>query len=213
MKTLNIAVLENALNTIEGYIQHSERINTDVSKVNVAWQLDHSLKVINSVVKNMQNSDSELYLDNFSFLGKLLLKLKYFPRGKAKAPKYVMPSETILIDDKNLDLNSKNSWRSNIGYVPQFPFMADDTIVNNIALGVNNHFTLPFAKASIKLLNVSSISNAINAAIPRIIIFINNISIITNSIGLLYVFILTMLLAFKSLALSFFTIVTTSLHT
>jgi ATP-binding cassette, subfamily B, bacterial PglK len=46
-------------------------------------------------------------------------------------------SGTILIDDKNLDLNSKNSWRSNIGYVPQFPFMADDTIVNNIALGVN----------------------------------------------------------------------------
>ena len=78
MKTLNIAVLENALNTIEGYIQHSERINTDVSKVNVSWQLDHSLKVINSVVKNMQNSESELYLDNFSFLGKLLLKLKYY---------------------------------------------------------------------------------------------------------------------------------------
>jgi len=115
MKTLNIAVLENALNTIEGYIQHSERINTDVSKVNVAWQLDHSLKVINSVVKNMQNSDSELYLDNFSFLGKLLLKLKYFPRGKAKAPKYVMPSETILIDDIQTQLAEA---RQNIKTIP-----------------------------------------------------------------------------------------------
>jgi hypothetical protein len=115
MKTLNITVLQNALNTIESYIQHSERINTNVSKVNVAWQLDHSLKVINSVVKNMHNSDPVLYKDNFSFLGKLLLKLKFFPRGKAKAPKYVMPSETILIDDIKTQLAEA---RQNIKTIP-----------------------------------------------------------------------------------------------
>ena len=46
-------------------------------------------------------------------------------------------SGNILIDDKKLDLNLKDSWKSNIGYVPQFPFMADDTITNNIALGIN----------------------------------------------------------------------------
>jgi len=115
MKTLNITVLQNALNTIESYIQQSERINTNVSKVNVAWQLDHSLKVINSVVKNMQNSDPVLYKDNFSFLGKLLLKLKFFPRGKAKAPKYVMPSETILIDDIKTQLAEA---RQNIKTIP-----------------------------------------------------------------------------------------------
>ena len=115
MKPLNIIVLQNALNTIESYIQHSERINTNVSKVNVAWQLDHSLKVINSVVKNMQNSDPVLYKDNFSFLGKLLLKLKFFPRGKAKAPKYVMPSKTILIDDIKTQLAEA---RQNIKTIP-----------------------------------------------------------------------------------------------
>ena len=99
MKIIDITGLQNTLNVIEGCISDSERINTNVSKVNVAWHLDHSLKVINSVIKNMQNSDSALYVDNFSFLGKLLLKLKFYPRGKAKAPKYVLPSETILIDD------------------------------------------------------------------------------------------------------------------
>ena len=46
-------------------------------------------------------------------------------------------SGNILIDDKKLDLNLKDSWKSNIGYVPQFPFMGDDTITNNIALGIN----------------------------------------------------------------------------
>ena len=63
----------------------------------------------------MQNSDSASYIDNFSFLGKLLLKLKFFPRGKAKAPKYVLPSETILIDDIKTQLAEA---RQNIKAIP-----------------------------------------------------------------------------------------------
>ena len=47
----------------------------------------------------MQKSDPALYIDNFSFLGKVLLTLKFFPRGKAKAPKHVLPSDTILVED------------------------------------------------------------------------------------------------------------------
>ncbi|EPR73251.1 hypothetical protein ADIWIN_1682 [Winogradskyella psychrotolerans RS-3] len=96
MKKLDITVLHNALNQIEGYIPQREILNTNVSKANVAWHLDHSLKVINAVVTTMQNSDPALYKDNFSFIGKLLLKFRFFPRGKAKAPKYVTPSEVIL---------------------------------------------------------------------------------------------------------------------
>lgn len=115
MKTLDITVLQNGLDTIEDCIQHNKVINTDVSKVNVSWHLDHSLKVINSVIKNMQNSDSALYIDNFSFLGKALLKLKFFPRGKAKAPEYVMPSEAILVDDIKTQLVEA---RQNIKTIP-----------------------------------------------------------------------------------------------
>ena len=98
MKTDNITVLQNALNQIGDYIPQSEVINTNVSKVNVAWHLDHSLKVINAVVTNMQASDPASYENNFSFMGRVIFALKYIPRGKAKAPKHVLPSETILID-------------------------------------------------------------------------------------------------------------------
>ena len=45
-------------------------------------------------------------------------------------------SGQILIDGKKLNKNFINSWRSQIGYVPQFSFMADDTVINNIALGL-----------------------------------------------------------------------------
>ena len=99
MKPLNITVLQNALNQIDDFIPHREAIDATVSKVNVAWHLDHSLKVFNAVVSNMQKSDPATYENNFSFMGRIIFALKYIPRGKAKAPKHVMPSETILIDD------------------------------------------------------------------------------------------------------------------
>lgn len=87
--------LENKLYQIESYLSHYDRKKTKVSKVTVGWQLHHSLKVINAIVVAMQKSNPKLYKDNFSFLGKVLLKLNYFPKGKAKAPKHVMPPETV----------------------------------------------------------------------------------------------------------------------
>jgi hypothetical protein len=99
MKSLNISVLHKELNQIEDYLPHCEAINTAVSKVNVAWHLDHSLKVFNAVLTNMQKSDPSTYVNNFSFMGRVIFALKYIPRGKAKAPKHVTPSKSILIED------------------------------------------------------------------------------------------------------------------
>ena len=47
----------------------------------------------------LQKSEPNLYKDNFSFLGKVLIKLNFFPKGKAKAPKHVLPPEIILKED------------------------------------------------------------------------------------------------------------------
>jgi hypothetical protein len=96
MKTVNISTLENRLKTLESYISHSKSIEMTISKAAVAWHLDHSLKVINAVVKSMQTSDPTLFRNNFSLIGRLCFMLGFFPRGKAKAPKYVQPPEVIL---------------------------------------------------------------------------------------------------------------------
>ncbi len=99
MKTVHTKILENRLALLESYIPNYEYINTKVSKASVAWHLDHSLKVINTVVKSMEKSDPTLYENNFKFIGKVFLRLGFFPRGKAKAPKYVKPPEVILKSD------------------------------------------------------------------------------------------------------------------
>ena len=43
----------------------------------------------------------------------------------------------IKIDGELLDKNPSN-WQSQIGYVPQFIYLTDDTIKNNIAFGIND---------------------------------------------------------------------------
>ena len=88
-----------AINTLEAHIENHSVSNPKISKVDIAWHIDHSLKVINNVIIVLQKSDPKSYKNNFSFLGKLFFKLGFFPRGKAKAPKYVKPPEVILKED------------------------------------------------------------------------------------------------------------------
>ncbi len=87
------------LNSLEAHIKNHSVSNPKISKVDIAWQIDHSLKVINNVIIALQKSDPNSYKKNFSFLGKLFFKLGFFPRGKAKAPKHVKPPEVILKED------------------------------------------------------------------------------------------------------------------
>ncbi len=71
----------------------------------------------------------------------------------------------IFVDDVDINSNdlTLNSWLKNIGYVPQFIYLIDDTLLNNIALGVS--------KENIKLddlnmaLNVSCLDELV-ASLP-----------------------------------------------
>lgn len=70
------------------------------------------------------------------------------------------PSSGIIkIDGQNLDEQILNKWKSTIGYVPQFSFVADDTIINNIALGLKKE-EIDIKKVK-KACEISKISNFI----------------------------------------------------
>ena len=45
---------------------------------------------------------------------------------------------SVLIDGKDVKCNILN-WRSKIGYIPQFIYLSDDTIRNNVAFGVDSN--------------------------------------------------------------------------
>ena len=49
---------------------------------------------------------------------------------------FVPDSGSVLIDGKDIQDNLA-SWQKHLGYIPQFIFLADDTIKNNIAFGID----------------------------------------------------------------------------
>ena len=53
-------MLEKELNFIKAHLNSLEKENLDVSKANVGWHLDHTVKVINSVFKSSTQPVSTL---------------------------------------------------------------------------------------------------------------------------------------------------------
>lgn len=96
---MSLHTVNKTLDKLELAIKNHSVSNPKVSKSNVAWHIDHSLKVINNVCIALQKSDPILYKNNFSLLGKLFFTLGFFPRGKAKAPEHVKPPEVITKED------------------------------------------------------------------------------------------------------------------
>ena len=94
------------LQEMESKIVHSEISNEHISKANVAWHLDHSLKVINSVATVLQKSDSD-YKWNLNLKRVYFLLVKRIPRGKARAPKAVQSFDEITT--KNIERQLKTA--------------------------------------------------------------------------------------------------------
>lgn len=110
--------LEEYISRLESHIPNQELTNPKVSKASVGWHIDHSLKVINNVCLAVQSSDPNTYEKNMTFLGKFLLTLGKLPRGKAKAPKHVMPPEMI---EKNALVKQTEQAKKNIETINLLP--------------------------------------------------------------------------------------------
>ncbi len=89
---------------IESKIEFRNSKNSLVSKSDVAWHLDHSLRVIIGVTGVLQKSNPKDYKTSFLLKRSLILFLGRIPRGKAKAPETVVSIGEILLDDLNFRL-------------------------------------------------------------------------------------------------------------
>lgn len=92
-------ILEQVLTKVERLIPHRALKNPSISKAHIGWQLDHALKVFNAVSQWTIHSKPDDYEWTFNFWRSILLPLCYLPRGKAQAPKKVLPPDIILVDD------------------------------------------------------------------------------------------------------------------
>ena len=98
------------LEMLTTYIESRDISNPKVSKANVAWHIDHSLKTINRICEVLISSNPKEFKTNFSISRILIYARGDFPRGIAKAPKKVRPPEEILTENlySQLDEARKN---------------------------------------------------------------------------------------------------------
>lgn len=97
-------ILVPLIKELERYLTLKDKRNDSISTSNVAWQIDHTLKVFNLVSKTLLESNPKLYTSKFNKWRLLFFTLEYFPRGKVKAPKFVRPPENITTNDLEIQL-------------------------------------------------------------------------------------------------------------
>ncbi len=88
-------LFEKQLSELESYIPQLEKTNSKITHSNVGWQIDHSLRVIRGVAKQLEDSNPSEFTSKFSFAKFVIMATKYIPRGKAKAPKSVQNENQI----------------------------------------------------------------------------------------------------------------------
>ncbi|PQJ32239.1 hypothetical protein BST92_10010 [Nonlabens arenilitoris] len=87
--------IKQQLTELQNLTQLGDQENNEVSKVGSYWHIDHALQVINSIPQALASSQPNDFKPKWSFLKWTIMTFKKIPRGKGRAPKHVLPKETI----------------------------------------------------------------------------------------------------------------------
>ena len=87
--------LDSQLTEMEEAIPFKNTEVPSVSKASVGWHLAHNLKVMLSILHGLKISDPAQYRKTFSWKKELVYLTGKIPRGKARAPKNVIPEENV----------------------------------------------------------------------------------------------------------------------
>ena len=101
MKNLDALVPELA-----NYIPNFNQSNKSISEVTVGWHIEHCLLVIKQITSTVAQSEPKLYKSKFNMSRFFVFLSKTIPRGKAKAPKVVIPTEEITLDTLQASLTN-----------------------------------------------------------------------------------------------------------
>jgi hypothetical protein len=87
------------LQQLENYISNFEKTNPKVSNSTIGWQIDHCLLVINGIIGQLEISDPSKYQPKWTFPKFMVFTTGKIPRGKAKAPKVVIPTQVATQEE------------------------------------------------------------------------------------------------------------------
>jgi len=93
---------------LANYFADCNQSNHAISEASVGWHLEHSLLVIKQITATVAQSEPKLYKSKFNVKRFVVFLTKTIPRGKANAPKVVIPSEEITLE--TLQESLKNTY-------------------------------------------------------------------------------------------------------
>ena len=76
---------------LESKIPNQEDYNADISKSNVGWHIEHILLTIKMIIEAVEKSNPANYTWSFKLSRIVVFTMNKIPRGRAKAPKVVVP--------------------------------------------------------------------------------------------------------------------------
>jgi hypothetical protein len=101
MKNLDAIVPELAT-----YIPQYNQSNTAISEAAIGWHIEHCLLVIKQITSTVAQSEPKLYKSKFNMSRFFVFLSKTIPRGKAKAPKVVIPTDEITVETLQASLTN-----------------------------------------------------------------------------------------------------------
>lgn len=110
--------IEDLAHRIDLMREFADKENTSISDGSVAWHLEHSLMVINQIIRGLLASDPTKYQPKFSFAKLIVFATGRIPKGKARSPKNVTP---VKKSDQQSILEELKFTKENIPKVYQLP--------------------------------------------------------------------------------------------
>jgi hypothetical protein len=101
MKNLDAIVPELAT-----YMPQYNQSNKAISEGSVGWHIEHCLLVIKQITSTVAQSDPSLFKSKFNLTRFFVFLSKKIPRGKAKAPKVVIPADEITLETLQTSLTN-----------------------------------------------------------------------------------------------------------
>lgn len=91
--------LEHLLHQLESHLPNLDKTNSKVSNSTIGWQIDHCLLVINGIIGQIEISDPSKFKPKWTFPKFMVFTTGKIPRGKAKAPKVVIPTQVATQEE------------------------------------------------------------------------------------------------------------------
>jgi hypothetical protein len=98
--------LHHLLLQLENHVPNLEKTNPNVSISTVGWQIDHCLLVINGIISQLEISNPTEFQPKWNFPKFMVFTTGKIPRGKAKAPKVVIPTHVATQEELKAKLEA-----------------------------------------------------------------------------------------------------------